>query len=128
MLSPLTQSGISAITHRGCGKFCGESPHSIVKCLCLRSFQRFEPIRSISRKFNKWFPFIKQLKEKDEYFHKSIKENIINRKFDLVILNEKYSEDSVSFISATYNIRDSININFYHTHEKIKLFVWESKP
>jgi hypothetical protein len=82
---------------------------------------------TISTKFNKWFPFIKLLKEKDDYFHQTIKDNIAYKKFDLLIINSKYSNDNKSLISLTYKIREFIDINFYHTHEKIKLIVWEPK-
>ncbi len=80
---------------------------------------------TISRKFNKWFPFIKKLKEKDENFHRMINENIRSEKYDLLIINENYSNSRKNSISESYRLRDTIDINFYHTQEKIRLFVWE---
>ena len=51
----------SAITHKSCGKFCGESPQSARKWRCLWGFQRFEPRRSNSRKVNEYLTLAKSL-------------------------------------------------------------------
>lgn len=91
-------------------------------------FTEFFISSTLSPKIDKLFSFTDQIKNKDSTYNFTIRENIKKRKFDLLMLNSYYSNANDSMLSLSYKIHDSITLNFYHTQQKVKLYVWEPIP
>jgi hypothetical protein len=80
---------------------------------------------TLNENFNSKFPFTKQLKERADYFRKLEKENIVNQKFDYIILEKDHWSAKDALIKQYYNLVDSVSLNMFYTNQDWKLKIWQ---
>ncbi len=80
---------------------------------------------TLNENFNSKFSFTKQLKERADYFRKLEKENIVNQKFDYIILEKDHWSAKDAFLKQYYILVDSVNLNMYYTNQDWKLKIWQ---
>jgi hypothetical protein len=79
---------------------------------------------TLNENFNSKFPFTTQLKERADYFRKMEKENIVNQKFDYIILEKDHWSAKDALIKQYYTLVDSVTLNMYYTDQDWKLKIW----
>lgn len=80
---------------------------------------------SSNENFNSKFPFTKQLKERADSFRELEKANIINQKFDYIILEKDHWSAKDAFIKQYYTLEDSVSLNMFYTFQDWKLQIWQ---
>lgn len=80
---------------------------------------------SLNDNFNSKFPFTKKLKERADSFKKLEKANIVNQKFDYIILEKDHWSAKDALIKQYYTLIDSVTLNMYYTNQDWKLKIWQ---
>ena len=80
---------------------------------------------TVNKKFNSKFPFTQQLIERGDAFKKLQKENIVNQKFDYIILEKDHWSAKDALIKQYYTLVDSVSLNMYYTNQDWKLKIWQ---
>ena len=80
---------------------------------------------SLNDNFNSKFPFTKKLKERADSFRELEKSNIINQKFDYIILEKDHWSAKDALIKQYYSLVDSVSLNMYYTNQEWKLKIWQ---
>ena len=80
---------------------------------------------SENESFNSKFPFTKKLKERVVSFKKLVKDNIVNQKFEYIILEKDHWSARDTFIEQYYTLKDSVTLNMFYTFQDRKLKIWQ---
>ena len=80
---------------------------------------------SLNDKFNSKFPFTKKLKERGDSFRELEKSNIVNQKFDYIILQKNHWSAKDALIKQYYTLEDSVTLNMFYTFQDWKLQIWQ---
>jgi hypothetical protein len=81
---------------------------------------------TVNENFNKNFPFTQKLIEKGDAFKKLVRQNVREKKFDVLLLNDENDWIVAGFpVNKYYTITDSLYLDMYHTSQHWKIDVWK---
>ncbi len=81
---------------------------------------------TVNENFNKTFPFTQKLIAQGDAFKKLVRQNVREKKFDVLLLNDENDWIVAGFpVNKYYTITDSLYLDMYHTSQHWKIDVWK---